>query len=78
MIAPGSIGIHQVKALSDQTRTMRASLSEEKLLWLPNLVAIAYRRTITHTNETSLFFPQYLQQSTTIIPITYQDNPLEN
>lgn len=70
--------LRQAKALSDQTRTMWVSPSDEKLLWLPDLVAMAYRRTITHTNETSLLFPQYLQQSTTIIPITYQDNPLEN
>ena len=58
------------KLLSQSVRTVWVSPSEEKLLWLPDLVAMAYRRTITHTDDTRLLFPQYLHQSTTIIPIS--------
>lgn len=66
--------LRKTKVLSDQTRTVWVSPSDERLLWLPDLVAMAYRRTITHTDETRLLFPQYLQQSTTIIP-TFDTQP---
>ncbi|WP_144414289.1 hypothetical protein [Corynebacterium mustelae] len=57
------------KLLPQSVRTVWVSPSDEKLLWLPDLVAMAYRRTITHTDDTRLLFPRYLQQSATIIPI---------
>lgn len=61
--------------LARTVRTVWVSPSDEKLLWLPDLIAMAYRRQITHTDDTSLLFPHYLQQSATIIPITNAHTP---
>lgn len=39
-----------------QTRQLQISPSFERLLWLPDVVSMAYRRTITHTDKTSTMF----------------------
>lgn len=58
--------LRKTKVLSDQTRTVWVSPTDERLLWLPDLVAMTYRRTITHTDDTSTFFESYLAQNTTV------------
>ena len=40
---------------------------DEQLLWLPDLLAMAYRRQITHNDETSRYFAEYLEDSTFIL-----------
>lgn len=43
-------------AVPRNTRLLQTSPKFERLLWLPDLVSSAYRRTITHRDETSTLF----------------------
>ena len=45
------------------TPLLAVSPAEELLLWLPDLVAMAYRRQLTHADETSTYYDKYLQPS---------------
>ena len=45
------------------TPLLAVSPAEELLLWLPDLVAMAYRRQLTHADETSRYYDKYLQAS---------------
>ncbi|MFA3899738.1 hypothetical protein ACKAMS_32455 [Rhodococcus sp. 5A-K4] len=44
------------KLIPRNTRLLSTSPRHEHLLWLPDLVSMAYRRTLTHTNSTSKLF----------------------
>ncbi|MFC9982903.1 hypothetical protein [Gordonia sp. NPDC127522] len=46
----------QEKAVPRHTRLLQTSPSVERLLWLPDLVSAAYRRTITHSDASSKLF----------------------
>ena len=43
-------------AVPRNTRLLQTSPKFERLLWLPDVVSMAYRRTITHLDETSKLF----------------------
>lgn len=62
--------IRQMKRDKDLSRNVTlqiVSSAEEFLLWLPDLVAMTYRRRITHNDETSRYYAKYLQSSTTTL-----------
>lgn len=44
------------KLIPRNTRLLSTSPRHEHLLWLPDLVSMAYRRTLTHSNSTSKLF----------------------
>ncbi|TLF75417.1 hypothetical protein [Nocardia cyriacigeorgica] len=44
------------KLIPQPTRLLQTSPSLERLLWLPDLVSSAYRRTLTHTDDTKRLF----------------------
>lgn len=44
------------EAIPRNTRLLQTSPKFERLLWLPDVVSMAYRRTITHLDETSKLF----------------------
>lgn len=53
--------------ISRQTQVILTSPSSEYLLWLPDLVAMAFRRQLTHQDETAQYFTDYVEHSTTIL-----------
>ena len=44
------------KRIPQQTRLLQTSPGVERLLWLPDLVSSAYRRSITHADDTKTLF----------------------
>lgn len=44
------------KHIPQPTRLLQTSPAVERLLWLPDLVSSAYRRTLTHTDDTKTLF----------------------
>ena len=57
----------QNKELPRETAFMSVSPYQEPLLWLPDLVALSYRRSLTHSDTTSHYYKQYLAKSTIIL-----------
>ena len=51
------------------TRLLTVSPAQESLLWLPDLVAMAYRRQLTHADETSKYYNDYLQASSITLEV---------
>ena len=51
------------------TPLLAVSPAEELLLWLPDLVAMAYRRQLTHADETSRYYNDYLQASSILVEV---------
>lgn len=51
------------------TPLLAVSPAEELLLWLPDLVAMAYRRQLTHADKTSRYYNKYLQASSITLEV---------
>lgn len=55
------------RVVSRGTQLLLVSPRHEHLLWLPDLIAMAFRRKITHKDETSTYFKEYVEGSTTVL-----------
>lgn len=55
--------------LSRHTSVYHASPTQEQLLWLPDLSAMALRRSVTHRDETSRYFDQFLKKHSVTIDV---------
>ncbi|MCQ9341053.1 hypothetical protein NQ028_07850, partial [Corynebacterium phoceense] len=56
-----------LQVVSRGTQLLLVSPRHEHLLWLPDLIAMAFRRKITHKDETSTYFKEYVEGSTTVL-----------
>lgn len=61
--------LRQEKIIDRHTQVVITSPQDECLLWLPDLVAMAFRRKITHKDDTAQYFDKYIKSSTTVIKI---------
>lgn len=57
----------QNKDLPREVAFISVSPYQEPLLWLPDLVALSYRRSLTHSDTTSHYYKQYLAKSTIVL-----------
>lgn len=53
--------------VSRNTQILLVSPRDEYLLWLPDLIAMVFRREITHKDETATYFKRYVAKSTTVL-----------
>lgn len=58
----------QEKLIPRHTRLLQTSPACDRLLWLPDLVSAAFRRTITHTDNTSSLFDVIKDQVQFVVP----------
>lgn len=58
--------LREEKILPDNIGSAWVSPHEEKLLWVPDLVCMAYRRSMTHQDRTSIYFSEYLEDFTKV------------
>ena len=67
--------LRSVGAISRYTQVLHESPKEEHLLWLPDLSAMALRRSKTHHDRTGLYFKLYLEDHSFVIDL---DKKVEN
>lgn len=53
--------------VSRHVRVLLVSPRDERLLWLADLIAMAYRRQITHSDETARYFEKYVRNSAIVL-----------
>lgn len=57
------------KKVPRNTRLLQTSPKFERLLWLPDVVSAAYRRTLTHTDDTATMF-ELIEKQVHFVPLS--------